>query len=129
MHDALEDVFDRLLRTDNPVPDSGGTPATVIITIDIDDLLNRTGYAVTSDGTLIRAAQAAELADSAEIYTAFLTKQGEVLRLGRSRRIASRSQTIALIARDQGCPAPSPAATPPPNGPNGTTSHPGSTAA
>ena len=32
MHDAVEDVCDRLLRQDNPVPDSGGTPATVVIT-------------------------------------------------------------------------------------------------
>ena len=33
MHDALEDVCDRLLRTDT----MGGTPATLIITIDIED--------------------------------------------------------------------------------------------
>ena len=53
MHDALEDVCDRLLRTDTTVPDAGGTPATVIITIDLDDLLAGTGYGITSDGTLI----------------------------------------------------------------------------
>ena len=35
------DVCDRLLRSDNAVPDSGGTPATVIVTIDLDDLLNQ----------------------------------------------------------------------------------------
>ncbi len=39
MHDALNDVCDRLLRSNNAVPDSGGTPATVIVTIDLDDLL------------------------------------------------------------------------------------------
>ena len=63
MHDALEDVCDRLLRSENPVPDSGGTPATVIVTIDVDDLLAKTGYAVTSDGTLIRADTVRELTD------------------------------------------------------------------
>ena len=52
MHDALEDVCDRFLRSDR-LPDSGGTPATVIITIDIEDLLAGTGYGITSDGTLI----------------------------------------------------------------------------
>ena len=103
MHDALEDMCDRLLRTDNPVPDSGGTPATVIITIDLDDLLNRTGYGVSSDGTLIRTDGVAALADQAEVYTAFLNTRGEVLRLGRTRRIATRGQTIALYARDGGC--------------------------
>ena len=36
MHDALNDMCDRLLRSNNAVPDSGGTPATVIVTIDLD---------------------------------------------------------------------------------------------
>ena len=103
MHDALEDVCGRLLRTDIAVPGSGGTPATVIITIDLDDLLNRTGYGIASDGTLIRTETVRELTDSAEIYTAFLNNRGEVLRLGRTRRIASRGQTVALYARDGGC--------------------------
>jgi hypothetical protein len=90
-------------RADSPVPDTGGTPATVIITIDVDDLLNRTGYGVAADGTLIPTDTVRQMTDQAEVYTAFLTSRGEVLRLGRSRRIASRSQTIALTARDGGC--------------------------
>ena len=83
MHDALEDVCDRLLRgrrnpdPTNPdptmpggtiaggtIPDAGGTPATVIITFTIEDLLATTGYAVASDGTLIRTETALKLADS-----------------------------------------------------------------
>jgi hypothetical protein len=103
MHDALEDACDRLLRSESPVPDSGGTPATVIITIDHDDLVNRTGFGVSSDGTLIRTDTVRQLADAADIYTAILNPRGEVLHLGRTRRIASRSQTIALRARDHGC--------------------------
>ena len=70
----------------------------------------------------------ARLADQADIYTAFLNAAGEVLRLGRSRRIATRSQTIALIARDGGCSFPG-CDTASRNGPNATTSCPGSTAA
>ncbi len=103
MHDALEDLCDRLLRSDNPVPDAGGTPATVIITIDLQDLLNETGYGVTSDGTLVRTETARQLADQAEIYWAAVTSTGVPLRLGRTRRIATPSQTAALIARDHGC--------------------------
>ena len=41
-HDALEDLCDRQLRAGD-VPDAGGIPATVIVTIDADDLTNRTG--------------------------------------------------------------------------------------
>ena len=103
MHDALEQVCDRLLRCDS-MPDAGGTPATVIITLDLQDLLDKTGYAVTSDGTLIPTEKALRAGRTqAEMYFAAVTAKGEVLRLGRSRRIATRSQTIALIARDKGC--------------------------
>jgi Domain of unknown function (DUF222)/HNH endonuclease len=102
MHDALEDVCDRLLRSD-ALPDAGGTPATVIITIDLEDLLAGTGYGITSDGTLISTDQVRPLIDQAEAYYAFLNRNGVVLNLGRTRRIATRSQSAALIARDRGC--------------------------
>jgi hypothetical protein len=102
MHDALEDVCDRLLRSDT-VPDSGGTPATVIITIDVEDLLNGTGYGLTSDGTLIPTDQVRSMTDQAEVYYAFMDRNGVPLNLGRTRRIASRSQSAALHARDRGC--------------------------
>ena len=101
MHDALETVCDRLLRSDS-LSDSGGTPATVIVTIDLQDLLAKTGYAVTGDGTLIPTRSALALADQAEMYGAAVTNSGVPLRLGRTRRIASAGQTAALIARDRG---------------------------
>ena len=46
LHDALEDVCDRQLRAGD-VPDAGGIPATVIVTIDADDLTHRTGHGRT----------------------------------------------------------------------------------
>jgi hypothetical protein len=103
MQDALRDVCERLLRTDNAAPDSGGTPATVIVNIDLQDLLAKTGYAITSDGTLIKTETALAAADQAEIYWAFTESTGQILHLGRTKRIASRAQTIALYARDKGC--------------------------
>jgi hypothetical protein len=102
MHDALEEVCDRLLRTDT-LPDAGGTPATVVLTVDLADLLNKTGYAVTGDGTLIPTDKASRMVDQADVYFAAVTGAGVPLRLGRSRRIASIGQTAALIARDRGC--------------------------
>jgi hypothetical protein len=102
MHDALEEVCDRLLRSAEH-PGTGGTPATVIVTIDWDDLLRRTGYGMTGDGTLIPTAEVLRLANEAEIVPTVMTRTGTVLDLGRTRRIANRSQTYALIARDGGC--------------------------
>ena len=55
---------------------------------------------------------AAGAESQAEIVPAVLTRAGAVLTLGRSRRIATRAQTLALIARDgcsfPGCDHPSP---------------------
>jgi hypothetical protein len=103
MHDALRDMCERLLRTDNAVPDAGGTPATVIVNIDLQDLLAKTGYSITSDGTLIKTETALAAADQADIYWAFTESTGQILHLGRTKRIASRAQTVALYARDKGC--------------------------
>ena len=40
------------------------------------------------------------MTDQAEAYYAFLDRNGVVLNLGRTRRIATRGQSAALIARD-----------------------------
>jgi Domain of unknown function (DUF222)/HNH endonuclease len=102
LHDALEELCDRLLRAGEAVT-TGGVPATVIVTIDLDSLLDRCGYGRTADGTLIPTAGVLELADQAEIIPAVLNSSGAVVELGRNRRIASHTQTLALIARDGGC--------------------------
>jgi hypothetical protein len=101
-HDALEDLTDRLLRAGD-TPDTGGVPATVIVTINFDDLLARCGFGTTTDGTIIPTETLLEMADQAEIIPTVLNASGAVLTLGRTRRLASRNQTLALIARDLGC--------------------------
>ena len=102
-HDALEDVCDRVVRSDPSLADAGGTPTTLIVTLDLEDLRAKTGYAVASDGTLIPTDKAVRLADQADISYAAVNAKGVPLQLGRSRRIATLGQTAALIARDKGC--------------------------
>ena len=92
-----------VLRSDPSLPDAGGTPTTLIVTLDLEDLRAKTGYAVASDGTLIPTDKAVRLADQADISYAAVDAKGVPLRLGRSRRIATLGQTAALIARDKGC--------------------------
>ncbi len=101
-HDALEEVCDRLLRS-GTLPDSGGTPATVIVTINEADLAAQARWGVTSDGTILSADAVRDLADEAEVYPSVVTPTGVVLRMGRRRRLATPGQTVALIARDGGC--------------------------
>jgi hypothetical protein len=67
------------------------------------------------------------LANQAEIVPTVMTATGAVLDLGRTRRIASRAQTYALIARDGGCSFPG--CDRARNGANGTTFENGLTAA
>jgi hypothetical protein len=102
LHDALEEVCDRVLRQ-APEPAHGGVPATVIVTVDAGDLRDRAGHGVTSDGTVLTHEQVRRLADEAEVFEVRQDRRGVVLDLYRTRRLASRGQTIALFARDGGC--------------------------
>lgn len=102
LHDALDDACSRLLRAGG-LPASGGTPATVIVTIDHASLLTRSGFGQTTAGAQLSAAEVLRLAAEAEVLPAVLATSGAVLDLGRSRRIATATQTMALVARDGGC--------------------------
>ena len=54
MHDAFEDACGRLLQlADRPA--TGGTPASVIVTIGVEDLLAKAGIAETTDGSQLSA--------------------------------------------------------------------------
>jgi Domain of unknown function (DUF222)/HNH endonuclease len=102
MHDGLEDVCGRLLQLANR-PATGGTPASVIVTVQLADLLAKAGIAETSDGSQLSSDQLLRIADEAEIWPTIIDRNGVPLALGRTRRIATRGQTMALIAREGGC--------------------------
>jgi hypothetical protein len=102
LHDALEEACARLLKADDQ-PTVGGVPASVIVTISIDELLAKTGLAETADGTQLTAEQLLRIADEAEIWPTIINRHGVPLALGRTRRLAPPGQTMALIARDAGC--------------------------
>lgn len=101
-HDALEAMLDRLLRSDQ-LPETGGTPSTVIVHIDYRDLYDGTGSGWFSDGSPVSARTVAEMAGEADIAWCVKNAKGAVLDLYRDRRIASPAQTLALYARDGGC--------------------------
>src|SRR5688572_183897 len=102
LHDGLDEVCGRILKMrDQPV--SGGTPASVIITIAVDDLLAKTGLAETSDGSMLTPQQLLRIAGEAEIWPTITNRNGVPLALGRAQRLASKGQTMALTARDGGC--------------------------
>ncbi|HEX4729124.1 MAG TPA: DUF222 domain-containing protein, partial [Jatrophihabitans sp.] len=100
MHDALEGLASFPVRDDR-LPHAGA-PAQVIITMTAQQLSDRTGYAETSFGQLISIPDAVRLADEANLALMLSNGHGAVLAQHRSKRIATRAQTLALIARDKG---------------------------
>lgn len=101
MHDALEDLAGVVVRRDE-LPASGA-PAQVIITMTADQVRTGHGLAETSFGQQLSVDQALKLADEAAISLLLTDATGAVLHHGRTKRIATRAQTLALIARDKGC--------------------------
>jgi hypothetical protein len=102
MHDGLDEACGKLLKSADQ-PQVGGVPASVIVTVTLEDLLGKTGLAETSDGTVLTAEQLLRIADEAEIWPTIINHNNVPLALGRTQRLASRGQTMALIARDGGC--------------------------
>jgi hypothetical protein len=101
-HDALASVCRLALRA-GELPGTGGTPATVLITLTADQVCSGAGLAETTFGQQLSVADALRLADQAGLAMLFTDPTGRPLTLHRSRRVASPSQTLALIGRDKGC--------------------------
>jgi Domain of unknown function (DUF222) len=102
LHDALDEACGRLLKSGDQ-PSVGGTPASVVVTITLAELLAKAGLAETTEGSQLSSDQLLRIADEAEIWPTIIDRDGVPLALGRSQRLASRGQTMALIARDAGC--------------------------
>lgn len=102
LHDAFRSVLKLALRS-GELPTSGGVPATVLITMTAEQFESGTGLATTGFDQQLRVDQALRLAGEASIAWVVHGSSGAVLRYGRTRRLATASQTLALIARDQGC--------------------------
>jgi hypothetical protein len=75
MHDGLDEACGRLLKSADQ-PSVGGVPASVIVTIGIDDLLAKAGLAETSDGSQLTSDQLLRIADEAEIWPMVINSDG-----------------------------------------------------
>jgi len=92
-----------------------GVKATVLVTIGLDDLRDRTRPGVVvgglDGGSLLGPETVRKLACDAAVVPAVLGADGQVLDLGRTRRLFSPAQVQALWLRDRhctfpGCPTP-----------------------
>ncbi|MGI8881532.1 MAG: DUF222 domain-containing protein, partial [Jatrophihabitans sp.] len=101
LHDAILDMARRLLSS-GTLPTTGGTPATVLLTMTLEQLESRTGLVTTGHGGQLTVNQALRLAGEADVIPVVIDTDG-VLGYGRTRRTASATQRRALAARDGGC--------------------------
>jgi len=109
--ELLGQAFSELLERLDParLPSSGGSNATVVVTLDYDKLLSGLGTARLGTGEQISAGLARRLACQAGVIPAVVRRlvdgRSVVLDLGRKRRLFSEHQRIALAIQQGGCTA------------------------
>jgi hypothetical protein len=100
--DALREICQLALRTDT-LPDHGGERPQLVVTVPFDTLTGQLGAGMLDTGEAITPEQVRRLACDAQIIPAVLGGDGQVLDLGRSRRLFTGAVRRALVIRDGGC--------------------------
>ncbi|MEU8420945.1 DUF222 domain-containing protein [Micromonospora sp. NPDC048835] len=101
-HDALADVCRLALRTGD-LPENGGDPAQLVVTTDYDRLTRQLGAGTLDIGLRLTPSTVRRLACDAAILPAVLGGAGQVLDVGRQRRLVTGALRRALVLRDGGC--------------------------
>jgi hypothetical protein len=100
--DAFVDICRLALRT-GELPDNGGEPPQVTVSVAFDALTGSLGSGSLDTGEQLTAEAVRRLACDARILPMVLGGHGQVLDAGRSRRLASGPLRRALVLRDGGC--------------------------
>ena len=101
-HDGLLEAGLRLLRSGS-LPPAGGVPVTVLVRTTAADLARGTGLVQTDRGAVWPLAEVLAACSDGAVVPVLTSDAGAALHLGRTRRLASRAQRLALAARDGGC--------------------------
>ncbi|MDG4830453.1 DUF222 domain-containing protein [Solwaraspora sp. WMMD1047] len=101
-HDALADVCRLVLRT-GQLPASGGDRPQLVVTIGYHALVREMGAGMLDTGAALTPATVRRLACDAVILPAVLGGNGQVLDVGRQRRLFTGPLRRALVLRDGGC--------------------------
>jgi hypothetical protein len=96
------EVCEFVLRT-AALPGEGGDTAHITVTMPYEPLARSVGAATLDTGERLGATAVRRLACDAAIIPAVLGGAGQVLELGRSRRLIAGSLRRALVLRDGGC--------------------------
>ncbi|MFI6429124.1 DUF222 domain-containing protein [Rhodococcus oryzae] len=104
-HDAFKEAL-RTLLSSGVLGSHRGLPVTTIITMTLDQLEHATGVATTASGGILPIRDALKLAERSHPVLVLFDHNGRPMHLGRSKRLATADQRLALIAADGGCTRP-----------------------
>lgn len=100
--DALVELARRNLAADD-LPETGGARPHVAVTLPLRALTEGLGHARLDTGDILSPTAARMMACDCQLIPAVLGGAGEVLDLGRSRRLFTGAVRRALNLRDRGC--------------------------
>jgi hypothetical protein len=100
--DALLEVCRLALRTPQ-LPEDGGEPPQLAVTVAYQPLTRSLGAAVTDTGQRLCATTVRRLACDARVLPVVLGGAGQIVDVGRARRLATGPLRRALHIRDRGC--------------------------
>jgi hypothetical protein len=100
--DALVDLC-RLAMSCGDLPDNGGERPQLSVTVSYDAVNKELRRARLDTGESLSAEAARRIACDAQVLPVMLGGAGQVLDVGRSRRVAIGALRRALVVRDQGC--------------------------
>ncbi|MGW6379093.1 DUF222 domain-containing protein [Rhodococcus sp. NPDC055112] len=104
-HDAIKEALRALLGS-GVLGSHRGLPVTAIITMTLDQLEHAAGVATTASGGILPVRDALKMAERSHPVLVLFDHNGRPLHLGRSKRLATADQRLALIAADGGCTRP-----------------------
>ncbi|MEV1014569.1 DUF222 domain-containing protein [Micromonospora sp. NPDC049801] len=101
-HDALADICRLALRT-GELPTRGGDSAQLVVTTAYDTLTRQLSGGFLDTGPTLTPNTVRRLACDAAILPTVLDSAGQVLDVGRQRRLINGPLRRALVLRDRGC--------------------------
>jgi hypothetical protein len=103
--DAFAEIIELAASSDD-LPDEGGEPAHLALTMPLDDFLAMKGTADVEGEGPLDAASARRIGCDSKVLGMVLGAKSEPLDIGRISRTVPNQMRRALIARDKGCACP-----------------------
>jgi hypothetical protein len=100
--DAFADLIDLMLRADR-LPEHGGEPVTLTLTMSYADLAEKAGLALLDNRERIPATLVRRLACNAGVIPVVMGGRSEPMDIGRKSRTFPAAIRRLLVARDGGC--------------------------